>query len=155
MNATWTRGNGLVNIPIPSSIGCASKRQSFPKIEENRHRYSDIPIQQSIPIFIILLFYPNHSNSSKWCFSTTGRDIQQFQWNRVTLLGLNLGLPDGGLVRWVFCPRRRWNHSKLYVSNRTQWRRFWYLESTKSYEISQGAIARAALRWMFLCCFFF
>lgn len=33
----------------------------------------------------------------------------------------------------------RWSHSKLYVSNRTQWRRFWYLEPTKSDETSQGA----------------
>lgn len=38
----------------------------------------------------------------------------------------------------------RWSHSKLYVSNRTQWRRFWYLEPTKSHETSQGAELRSA-----------
>ena len=86
-------------------------------------------------------------------FPTTGRFFLQFTSDSpYSILGAE---PPTSVETFSLTPRpvtqppssrgthvfgnTRWSHSKLYVSNRTQWRRFWYLEPTKSHETSQGA----------------
>ena len=111
-----------------------------------------IPIQQNIPIF-----HPNISSQISWiiwCFSNN-RSFFILQFTSDSPYSILGAEPPTSVETFSLTPRpvtqppssrgthvfgnTRWSHSKLYVSNRTQWRRFWYLEPTKSHETSQGA----------------